>query len=352
MTRMLLTLLLTASVCMFGCGEKPAEGPSGQESGPKEAPGPSSPDSSISATPEKQPEMRRLDQPSPGPKTVGVSLLTMEHNFYQELRRGLEEKAKEHNYKLLVVSGDMDPAKQANQIDNFIVQDVDAMVICPCDSRSVGGSIAEANKADTPVFTADIANLSTKGFVVSHIASDNYQGGVVAGELMVRALSEKQGMAEGDVSGSLVVINHPAVTSVLERVAGFRDVIDEYPNLKIVADVPAWGQRARAMAVTEDILQSVPQIDGVFGINDDSALGALAAIEAADRLDQIVIIGYDATPEARKAISDGKIYGDTIQYPHLIGTTTIETIRSYFAGEPVPAVIPIETGAWTAESAE
>jgi ABC-type sugar transport system substrate-binding protein len=97
---------------------------------------------------------------SGGRKTVGVSLLTMQHQFYQELRSGLESAGKERGLRLLIVSAEFDSARQANQLDEFIVQKVDAIVVCPCDSRSVGASVVAANQANIPVFTADIANTS------------------------------------------------------------------------------------------------------------------------------------------------------------------------------------------------
>jgi ABC-type sugar transport system substrate-binding protein len=87
-------------------------------------------------------------------KTVGVTLLTVQHQFYQDLRAGLVEEADRRGYRLLISTAEFDSARQANQIDEFIVQKVDALVVCPCDSRSVGASIAAANKANIPVFTA------------------------------------------------------------------------------------------------------------------------------------------------------------------------------------------------------
>lgn len=274
-------------------------------------------------------------------KTIGVTLLTREHQFYRDLEAGLVNEAKKFGYKLIIVAGEFDAAKQAAQIDDFISQKVDALIVAPCDSRAVGSSIAEANKANIPVFTVDIANLSTQGKVVSHIASDNVEGGRQAGKLMAKALNGK---------GKVVIINHPGVTSVLDRVEGFREVIAKYPGIRIIADAPAWGQRDKAMALMEDLLLKVPDIDGVFGINDDSALGALAAIEGAGKTGKIVIVGYDATPEAKQAIKAGKIYGDAIQYPTKIGTLAIQTIHDYFSGKKVPSVIPVEVGAWTKDS--
>ena len=274
-------------------------------------------------------------------KTIGVTLLTKQLGFYQDLQKGLENAAKKYRYKLLVVSSEFDSAKQANQIDDFIVKKVDAMVICPCDSRSVGVSISAANRAKIPVFTSDIANLSRQGRVVSHVASDNIEGGRQAGKLMARALKGK---------GKIAIISHPLVTSVLDRVKGFKEVLSKYPDIKIVAETSAWGQRSKAMSVMEDLLQKFKDLDGVFGINDDTALGALAAIEAAGRAGKVIIVGYDATPEAKKAIQQGKIYGDAVQYPIKMGEATIEAIHKYFKGEKVSSFIPIEVGVWTRES--
>lgn len=274
-------------------------------------------------------------------KVIGVTLLTREHQFYRDLESGLKTEAAKFGYELIVVAGEFDPGRQAAQLEDFIAKKVDAIVLAPCDSKAVGSSIAEANKVKIPVFTVDIANLSPQGKVVCHIASDNVEGGRQAGRLMVKALNG---------AGKIVVINHPGITSVLDRVAGFNEILAKYPKMKVIADVPAWGQREKAMSVMEDMLLKVPDVDGVFGINDDSALGAVAAIEAAGKLGKIIVVGYDATPEAKDAIKAGKIYGDAIQYPVKIGTYAIKAIVDYFAGKQVPATIPVEVGTWTKDS--
>jgi ribose transport system substrate-binding protein len=276
-----------------------------------------------------------------GGKRIGVTLLTEQHGFYQALRAGLEAAAKEKGYQVFVTSGEFDAAKQANQVDEFIAQKVDAIVVCPCDSRAVGASIAQANQANIPVFTADIANASGMGKVVSHIASDNREGGRRAGELMAQAIGGK---------GTVAIITHPEVTSVQDRVAGFKETIAKYPEIKIVEELSAEGKRDRAVKVMEDILQSHPNLDGVFGINDDSALGALAAIEAAGKSAKIKIVGYDANPEAQEKIKAGAIYGDVMQDPARIGRLTVEAIAKHFAGEPVDSLVPVPVGEFTAKT--
>jgi ribose transport system substrate-binding protein len=266
-------------------------------------------------------------------RTVGVTLLTRGHLFYRDLEEGLQRAAAKESYALIITSADFDLGKQIGQIEDFVARRVDAIVICPVDSRGVGPGIKQANAANIPVFTADIA--AQEGTVVSHIASDNAAGGRLAGEYLARALGGK---------GNVAIINQPAITSVLDRVKGFRDGLSGFRDMRIVADVNGQGVRDRALAAAADVLQAHPDLQGIFGINDDSALGALDAVQQFKRMD-IVIIGYDATPPARDAIMKGSpLKADVIQYPDTIGMKTVETIRKYFAGERIPAVIPVNVG--------
>lgn len=274
--------------------------------------------------------------------TIGVSLLTMQHQFYQDLRAGLEATAAEHGYELLIVSAEFDAARQANQIDEFLVQDVDAIVLCPADSRSVGASVLAANDAGVPVVTADIASASPIGEVASHIASDNVAGGREAARLLLEAIGG---------AGQVAVLSHPEVSSVTDRVRGFREEMGNHPEVKIVAELSADGKRDKAVRVMEDLLQAQPDLDGVFAINDDSALGALAAVESSGRKGQVAIVGYDATEEARARINAGDIYADVIQHPRRIGELTIRTLHDLLRGEEVPAVVPVEVGRFTGDQA-
>jgi ribose transport system substrate-binding protein len=205
--------------------------------------------------------------------------------------------------------------------------------VCPVDSRGVGPAIKKANEANIPVFTADIA--AQEGDVVCHVASDNVAGGRLAGEYLAKALAGK---------GNVAIIGQPTVTSVLDRVQGFKEAIAKYPDIKIVADVNGEGVRDKAMQAASDILQAHPDLSGIFGINDDSALGALDAVLQFKR-ENIAIVGYDATPPAVDAITKGTaLKADVIQYPKKIGETTIEKIKEYFSGTQVPKVVPVDVG--------
>lgn len=266
-------------------------------------------------------------------KVIGVSLLTRGHVFYKDLEEGLQKEADKNGYELIITSGDFDLGKQSAQIEDFITRKVDAIIVCPVDSRGAGPAIKKANEARIPVFTADVA--SQEGEVVCHVASDNLAGGRLAGEYLAKKLGGK---------GKVAIIGQPTVTSVLDRTQGFKEAVAGYPGITIVADVNGEGVRDKAMQVTSDILQANADLSGLFGINDDSALGALDAVQQYKRLN-VIIIGYDATPPAVDAImKDTPLKADVVQYPGKIGETTIQAINKYFGGESVPKIIPVDVG--------
>jgi ribose transport system substrate-binding protein len=275
-----------------------------------------------------------------GGKTIGVSIQNREAQFYQDMERGMKDEAAKYGYTVNVVDAARDNAKQQSQVEDFISQKVAAIVLTPYDSQAIGSAIVEANKANIPVFTADIANASKDGVVVSHIASDNVQGGAQAGKLMCAAIP-------GHV-GTIAIIDEPEVTSVQDRVKGFKQAIAaNCSGVTIVADIDGGGERAKASSSMDDILQSHKDLKGVFGINDDSALGAAKSIQAAGLQGKIAVVGYDAQPEARTAIANGAMYGDAIQHPDQIGAKTIDAIHDYFSGKTPQKTIAVAVGTFT-----
>ena len=283
------------------------------------------------------------DQAKVGKITVGVSLLTRTHPFYQDLEKGLRETADAAGIQLLVTAGEFDVARQKDQIQDFIVQKVNAIVVCPCDSKSIGTAIKAANDAGIPVFTADIACLAEGVQVVAHVASDNIEGG----KLAARAVAEAIGGA-----GKVAIIDHPEVESVIQRVKGFEQEIAAHAGIEIVAKLSGHGVKDQAFRTAEDILQAHPDVTAIFGINDDSALGALAAVEKAGKTGKVKIIGFDAVPEAREAIKAGKIYADVIQQPMEIGQKTIAAVTTYLSGGTVPATILVPCALFTQSQAK
>jgi len=287
------------------------------------------------------PASRAAPTPAGKKGTIGVSVLTLTNPFFKVIGDTVTAEAGKHGYDVIVTSGEFDVARQQNQVKDFIVKKVAAIVLCPCDSRSIGPAIAEAGAAGIPVFTADIACLAPGAKVVSHIASDNYGGGKLAGEAMIEAL--------GEAGGKVVILDFKQAESCQLRVKGFREVIDAHNGKKpsgrveVVADMPGEGQKDQGFKCAEDALQAHPDLAGVFAINDPSALGARAALEKAGKADRVKVIGFDGQPEGKQAIRDGKIYADPIQFPERIGAMTVASVVRYFAGEEVPPVQLIPT---------
>jgi ribose transport system substrate-binding protein len=270
---------------------------------------------------------------------VGLSLLTQTHVFYQDMGEAMEAAAAEEGLRLRTQYAEFDSRRQLDQIETFIAQGVDAIIIAPTDSSGVKPVIDEARAKGIPVFTTDIAAHGAD--VVSHIASDNVGGGKMVAEYLAQQLGGE---------GKVAIVDHPSVASVQDRTQGFEEVIGQYPDIEIVRRVPGEGQRDKAMRATQDILQAEPELDGIFGINDDSALGALAAVEAAGRADEIVIVGFDGTPEARAAIKAGKaLKADAVQFADQVGRVTIETVAAHLRGEEVPAEVPVPVELITTE---
>jgi ribose transport system substrate-binding protein len=300
--------------------------------------------SSASASPPGSPSGSTSDvagaNASAAAKTIGVSIQNREAQFYQEMEAGMKAEAAKFGYTVTVVDASRDNSKQQSQVEDFISQKVGAIVLTPYDSQAIGSAIVEANTAGVPVFTADIANASKRGTVVAHVASDNVQGGGEAAKLVCAAL--------GKAGGAVAIVDEPEVTSVQDRVRGFKaGLAAGCPSAKVVADIDGGGERSKANSVAEDILQSHKDLKAIFGINDDSALGASRAVEAAGLKGKVAVVGYDATPEARVAIASGAMYGDAIQHPDQIGAKTIDAIHAYFTGKKPAARISVAVGTYT-----
>jgi ribose transport system substrate-binding protein len=283
--------------------------------------------------------------PAGGPaspkKMIALSVLTLTNPFFKVIGDSMTEEGAKHGYDVMVLSGDFDVARQQNQVKDFIVKKVAAIVLCPCDSKAIGPAIQEANAAGIPVFTADIGCLAPGPKVVCHVATDNYSGGKQAARAMIEAL--------GDAGGKIAILDHKPAESCILRVKGFKEVIDEHNRqapggkIDIVAELPGGGDKDPGFKATQGLIESHADLAGIFAINDPSALGARAALEKANKADQVKIVAFDGQPEGKRAIKDGKIYADPIQYPDRIGRETLRAIVRHFDGEPVPPEILIPT---------
>jgi ribose transport system substrate-binding protein len=286
-----------------------------------------------------------LPQPPPLPKSVipsrkpdrplkvGVSLLTRAHPFYKDLEAAMTEEAPRHGITLLIQSAEFDAATQLRQVQTFLSQKVDALILCPVNSQGSGSAVSLAYDKKVPLFTADIA-IST-GDVVCHVASNNEQGGELIGEYLAKKIG----------SGDIAVIDFPTVTSVQERVKGFEKAIGRHPGIRIAAKLaPSKPVMAQAFPIALDLLQSRPTLKGAFGINDDCALGIVQAARNSRR-DDLVVVGFDGTPQAVETIREGTVLkADAAQFPKVIGAAVVNAVARHAVGESLPKSVPIPTG--------
>jgi ribose transport system substrate-binding protein len=274
---------------------------------------------------------------------IGVSVLTSDNPFFGQLAEALREEAAKHNYEVIVTAGQQKPLLQDQQVDDFITRNVDAIVLCPCDSQAVGATIEKANQAGIPVFTADIAKLSERGEVACHVATDNFGGGEAAGDAVIEMLEGK---------GKVVVLNHPRIESAILREKGFMQRIKQAPGIEVVGVLFGGGERKASFDSAKDVLQTHPDLNGIFCINDPSALGAARAIKELGKEKQIQIVGFDAQTEAREAIKKGTLYATVVQYPERIGRTTADAIHNHLIGKEVEPEILIPVSIYRKSDAD
>jgi ribose transport system substrate-binding protein len=274
---------------------------------------------------------------------IGLSLLTSDNPFFGQLADALRDEAAKYHYEVIVTAGQQKPLLQDQQVDDFITRKVSAIVLCPCDSQAVGATIEKANQAGIPVFTADIASLSDRGQVVCHVATDNFGGGTAAAEAVTEMLGGK---------GKVAVLNHPRIESAILREKGFTEGIKKAPDIEIVQTLFGGGERKASFDSTKDLLQTYPDINGLFCINDPSALGAARALKELGKDNQVKIVGFDAQTEARKAVKEGTIYATIVQYPEKIGATTARAIHDHLIGKEVDKEILIPVSIYRTADAE
>jgi ribose transport system substrate-binding protein len=271
--------------------------------------------------------------------TIGLSLSTLNNPFFVTLRDGAQAAADASGVELVVVDSQDDSATEAANMEDLIAQGVDAILVNPTDADAIVPSILAANDAGIPVFTIDRG--AAGGEVVSHIASDNVAGGVMAARVLCAELGGE---------GNVVELEGIAGTSAArDRGEGFNAYMAEScTGVSIVARQTANFNRAEGLTVFENILQAEEAIDGVFAHNDEMILGAIEAAEAAGR-EGIVFVGFDAIDDAVAAVNEGTLAATIAQQPALMGQLGVEVSAEYLAGGEVQDYIPVDLALVTAE---
>ena len=261
---------------------------------------------------------------------IGVTCMDLTNPFFKLIANVMQEEADKYGYEIVALSGDNDPARQNNQLSDFVAQGYDAIFLNPVDSRAAGEGVKKAHEAGIPVFTYDVqvTDEEANDLIVSHIGSDNYQGGLLAGESMMKVTGDQ---------GRIAIITYPEVTSCILRVNGFKDYLKEHNSKLVIAtELSAKGNRSDGYAVATDILTAHPDIVGIFAINDPSGLGAYAAVLKAGKTEKITIVAFDASPAGKQAVFEKKLYDSPQQFPRKMAKGTVEAFIKFLNGEDVP----------------
>jgi ribose transport system substrate-binding protein len=260
---------------------------------------------------------------------VGMTCMDLTNPFFKLICDVMQEEASAHGYQVVCLDGNNDPAKQNNQLADFVAQGYDAIFLNAADSRSAAEGAARAREAGIPVFTFDVqmTDEEAQELIVAHIGSDNYQGGRLAAESMVEVTGDR---------GKIAIVSYPEINSARLRVEGFRDYLEEQESrLEIVTELSGKGNRNDGYATATDLLQAHPDLVGIFAINDPSALGTHAAVVKAGREQDVTVIGFDASPAGKQAVFEKKLYDSPQQFPREMAKGTVELLLRYLEGEPL-----------------
>jgi ribose transport system substrate-binding protein len=289
--------------------------------------------------------------PADGRPTLALVLKTLNHPFFVDMRRGAQDAADRLDVRLQVQAAEreIDVEKQMQIVENLIQTGIGALCITPSGSREIVSALVKANAAQVPIVVVDTridAKAAADAGVraATFVGSDNYAGGRLAGEYVVKVTggSAKVAVLEG-------IPGHETGDS---RLRGFRDAVAAAPGVTIVASQPANWERDQGFNVFQNMLQARPDIDTVFACSDLMALGAIEAIAAAGRTGRIRVIGFDALDDARRAIAEGTMEASVAQFPYEMGRVAVESAVKVMRGETVPADIGVKLELVTRENVQ
>jgi len=286
-----------------------------------------------------------------GKPTVALVLKTLNHPYFVDMRRGAQEAADRLGVTLQVQAAEreIDVEKQMQIVENLIQTGIQALAITPSGSREIVSALVKARDAKVPIIVVD-TRLDPKAaadagvHAETFVGSDNYEGGKLAGEYLVKATGGKAhvGILEG-------IPGHETGDS---RLRGFRDAVKGATAVTIVASQPANWERDQGFNVFQNMLQAHPEIDSVFACSDLMALGALEAISAAHRTGSIKVVGFDALDDAKKAIAEGTMAASVAQFPAEMGRVAIESAVKVIRGEKIPDDIKVKLELVTRDNAK
>ncbi|WP_247237364.1 sugar ABC transporter substrate-binding protein [Telluribacter sp. SYSU D00476] len=258
---------------------------------------------------------------------VGVSMLSMQNEFIVNVADEIEKKADEMGVELITVDAERSPLKQIEQVESFIAQDVDVIIMNPCEVEASSPAVTKALAAKVPIINV---NSATSSSPTAFVGSDDVESGRIAMEYIAKRLGGK---------GNVIMIHgYMGQAAQLQREQGAREVLKKYPGLKLIAHQSGEWDRAKAMSLTENWIQSYgSNIQAVFAHNDEMGMGAVKALSDAGMKDKVVVVSVDAIPDALQAVQKGTLDATVFQNAEQQGSKAIETAIKIVKGQPYDA---------------
>lgn len=253
-----------------------------------------------------------------------IAIITPSHDnpFFKAEADAADAKAKTLGYKTLVLVHDDDPNKQSNLIDSAVSRGAKAIILDNAGAEASVAPIKRALAANVPTFLVD-REINATGIAKAQIVSNNYQGAQLGAQQFVKLMGEKGNYAE--------LVGKESDTNAGIRSKGYHDVLDQYPELKMVAQQSANWSQTEAYQKMETILQAHPEINGVIAGNDTMAMGAYAALKAAKRTD-VIVTGFDGSNDVRDSILQGGIKATVMQPAYREAEVAVEEADKYLKG--------------------
>ena len=231
--------------------------------------------------------------------------------FFKAEQDAAAAKAKELGYETLVLSHDDDPTKQSQEIDTAISRKAAAIVLDNAGADVTVTALQKAKDAGIPSFLID-REINATGVATAQIVSNNAQGATLGAEAWAEAMGYKGTYVE--------LLGKPSDNNAQVRSDGYKGVISQYPDLKKVGEEIANWDRQQGQEKMEALLSKNPDINGVIAGNDEMALGAINALKAANKLQQVKVLGFDGNQDAANAVKNGEMVATVLQ-PIVEGTT-------------------------------
>ena len=256
---------------------------------------------------------------------IGASMLSLQSEFVVNVKDAMEARAKEKNIALIVNDAQRTADKQVQQIETFISQKVDAIILNPCEVEASSPAIEKAKAAGIPIINV---NSETAAAPDGFVGSRDEEAGEIAMEQIAKLLNGK---------GNVVMIEgYMGQAAQIKRSAGAKTVLDKYPGIKILAQQTADWDRAKGMSLMENWIQSYGnKINAVFAHNDEMGMGALQALEQAKLKDKVAVISIDAIADALQAVKDGRLDATVYQDAKGQGAGAVDMAIQLIKKEPV-----------------